>query len=256
MSDNNGMENMENDLKSNAYNKQNIDCLNNSEDYLNRNYDIFCKNYENYFLELSHRNPEDIALKSGSIVLDNKRLLLSFFEQSLLVDLNKTAIFVLPADFSATSPECFKKIKNGEAVTEYLEMTDKFCASIILHYLLNADGAPITGDWINYRELPDGMFYADTIPGVLKPLSQKYETSGNNFANKIIDFGGQKSNLFKFAGVLYPFQKFPVFFILEEKDEEFDSEIRALFDKSASHYLKSDIIKTLLVYTVKKLIAL
>jgi len=250
------MENTGDDLKNNAYYKQNINRLNNSEDYLNRNYDIFCKNYENYFLELSQRNPEDIALKSGSIVLDNKRLLLSFFEQSLLVDLNKTAIFVLPAGFSAISPQCFKKMKDKEEVREYPEMPDKFCASIILHYLLNADGAPLTGDWINYRELPDGMFYADTIPGVLKPLGQKYESSGNNFINKIIDFGGQKSNLFKFAGVLYPFQKFPVFFILEEKDDEFDSEIRALFDKSASHYLKSDIIKTLLVFTVKKLMAM
>jgi len=167
--------------------------------------------------------------------------------------LNQKAVFILPSGLRATQTECLKKLKDEEILAEYPQMSDKFSASIILHYLLNADGAPLSGQWINYRELPGGMFYADTIPGVLKPLSQKYETSGNEFVNKIIDFGGQKSNLFKFAGVLHPFQKFPVFFVLEEKDQEFDSGIRALFDKSASHYLKSDIIKTLLVYTVKKL---
>jgi hypothetical protein len=248
------MENMEDDLKNNADNGPNIDHVVYAGDYLNRNYDIFSRNYENFFLELSDRDPDDISLKSGSIILKDKKLLLSFFEQGLLVDLKQRAIFILPAGLYSTQMECLKKLKDEEISAKYPLMPDKFSASIILHYLLNADGFPLSGQWINYRELPGGMFYADTIPGVLKPLSQKYESSGAGFVNKIIDSGGHKNGSFKFAGEICPFQKFPILFVMEEKDEEFDSEIRALFDKSASHYLKSDIIKTLLVYTVKKLI--
>jgi hypothetical protein len=45
-----------------------------------------------------------------------------------------------------------------------------------------------------------------------------------------------------------------VLFIIDEKDKEFDANIRVLFDSSASHYLKTDVIKTLLVYIVKKLL--
>ena len=43
--------------------------------------------------------------------------------------------------------------------------------------------------------------------------------------------------------------------IAYEKDEEFDGTLRVLFDRSASRYLKTDIIKTLIVYMVKKLIS-
>jgi hypothetical protein len=39
--------------------------------------------------------------------------------------------------------------------------------------------------------------------------------------------------------------------ILEERDEEFDADMKALFDSSASHYMKTDIVKVLLVNIVK-----
>ncbi len=31
---------------------------------------------------------------------------------------------------------------------------------MLLHYLLQADGTPPSGDWVSFRELPDGLFYA------------------------------------------------------------------------------------------------
>ena len=125
---------------------------------------------------------------------------------------------------------------------------------IIRFFLLTADGTPLSGEWILYRELPGGLFYASTIPGVLQPLVKKYESSGGEFLGKLIEIGGEKNKNFKFSGLIYPFKKFPVLFIIDEKDEEFDANIRVLFDSSASHYLKTDVIKTLLVYIVKKLL--
>ena len=41
--------------------------------------------------------------------------------------------------------------------------------------MVTADGEPASGNWISYRELPDGMFYFRTIPGVLEPLLDRYE---------------------------------------------------------------------------------
>jgi len=201
---------------------------------LNKNYELFTRNYETAFLNLAERNPADIAKKTESELLSSDKLTLSFFEKWVIVDLFKRRIYSIAG----------KK----------LETLDSFSSAIILHFLLTADGAPLTGKWILYRELPDGLFYSDTIPGILQPLIKKYECSGTDFLKRILEIGGKIDKNFKFAGVVYPFKKFPVLFMFEEKDEEFEADMRVLFDSSASHYLKSDIIKTLVVYTVKKLL--
>ncbi len=36
---------------------------------------------------------------------------------------------------------------------------------VLLHYLLTADGAPPADRWLAFRELPDGMFYAQAFAG-------------------------------------------------------------------------------------------
>ncbi|MHB1276144.1 MAG: DUF3786 domain-containing protein, partial [Candidatus Humimicrobiaceae bacterium] len=132
---------------------------------------------------------------------------------------------------------------------------DLFSTSLILHFLLNADGTSLIGEWISYRELPDGLFYSKTIPEILKPLINKFENNGKLFLEKAIQMGGIINNSFKFSVVIYPFEMFPALIIFEEKSEEFDADARILFDRSASHYLKTDIIKTLIVLIVKKFIS-
>ena len=203
---------------------------------LNKNYELFERNYENSFSELINKDLEDIAGKAGAQMNSRSELVLGFFEKSVLIDLNKSKIYVLNYKY------------------EKFEPLDLFSSTIILHFLLTADGTPLSGEWILYRELPGGLFYASTIPGVLQPLAKKYESSGGEFLVKLLEIGGEKNKNFKFSGLIYPFKKFPVLFIIDEKDEEFDANIRVLFDCSASHYLKTDVIKILLVYIVKKLL--
>ena len=46
---------------------------------------------------------------------------------------------------------------------------------LLLHYLRRADGAPPAGEWLAFRELPDGMFYAASFaPRVEAPLAQTF----------------------------------------------------------------------------------
>ncbi|MBN2072505.1 MAG: DUF3786 domain-containing protein, partial [Actinobacteria bacterium] len=66
--------------------------------------------------------------------------------------------------------------------------------------------------------------------------------------------GGRISGDHKYGVVIYPFIRFPVMAILDEMDEEFGASIRLLFDKSSQHYMKTDVIKLLLVYMVKLLL--
>ncbi len=192
--------------------------------------------YNEMFEELIGRDIDNILRCSNSELLNSKRIKLNFFEKEIIVDLNKKKIYYL---------------NNRRAGKE--EALDTYSSSFILHYLLNADGTPPGNNWISFRELPGGLFYWKTIPKVLEPLIKKYESNGDGFLKKTFEIGGEKYAGFKFSSIIYPFRMFPVLIILDEKDEEFDANIRVLFNSSAHHYLKTDVIKLIIVYMIKKL---
>jgi hypothetical protein len=130
---------------------------------------------------------------------------------------------------------------------------DSFPSSLVLHYLLNAKGTHLTASWISYRELPGGLFYWRTIPEILRSLIRKYENDAEGFLKKTFEIGGEKYTCFKNSSIIHPFKMFPVLMIFDEKNSEFEANIRVLFDGSATDYLKTDAIKLVLTYIVKEL---
>ncbi len=203
---------------------------------LNEGKENFMDIYNKIFEELAGRDITNILRYTGSRLTSNERIKLSFFEREIIVDLNKKEIY------------CFKDSK-----TRGKESLDEYSSSLVLHYLLNADGTPLTASWISYRELPGGLFYWQTIPKVLEPLIKKYGNDGEGFLKKTFKIGGEKYAGFKFGSIIFPFKMFPVLVILDEKSTEFEANIRILFDSSAPHYLKTDVIKLIIAYIVKKL---
>jgi hypothetical protein len=199
-----------------------------AEDY-NKNYELFGKNFQQQMLELLKSDLDSIAANTDSVYEPEKKITLSFFTEPVTVDLKERQMFL------------------GNKIL------DTFTSSIILHYLLTAGNMPLSGKWITYRELPDGMFYGNTIPAVIAPVAVKFELDFKGFLEKVIMLGGKASPEFKNGAIIYPFKRFPVLFILEEKDDEFDASVTVFFDRNSPGYMRSDIIKTLLVYTVKKI---
>lgn len=205
--------------------------------YINKSRDNFKKLYDRMFEALSARDINSILNNTASLLTDNKKIKLSFFEREVIVDLDENNIYYTGD----------KKAGRGEAL-------DKYSSSLILHYMLNADGTPLTGEWISYRELPGGLFYWKTIPAVLEPLVKEYGSNGDRFLKRAFKIGGEKYTGFKFGSVIYPFKMFPVLIILDEKSEEFEASVRMLFDRSAPCYLKTDVVKLIVVYIVNKLL--
>lgn len=203
---------------------------------LSKGRENFVKIYNKMFEELISRDIDSISNQTNSELIGSKRIKLSFFKKEIVVDLNKRKIYFLKS----------RGVDKEESV-------DTYSSSLILHYLLNADGTPPGNNWISFRELPGGLFYWKTIPKVLEPLIKKYESNGDGFLKKTFEIGGEKYAGFKFSSIIYPFRMFPVLIILDEKDEEFDANIRVLFNSSAHHYLKTDVIKLIIVYMIKKL---
>ncbi len=191
------------------------------------------------FSELLKKDINSIAANTSSEIVGNSGIKLDFFNGKVLVDLSKKEIFYLGENNTGR--------KMGEGIV------DEDSSLLILHYLLNADGAPIEGSWLSFRELPGGLFYWQKIPGVLEPLKEKYGSDGNGFLSKSIAIGGVKYNKFKFASIIYPFKMIPVLMIIDEKSSEFDSDVRVLFDKSASHYMETYGVKLLVISVVGKL---
>ena len=209
---------------------------NQSSETVSRSKKNFMNIYNKMFEELVSRDVSSIVGCANYRLMDNKRIKLSFLKKEIVVDLNKRKIYFLKS----------RGVDKEESV-------DTYSSSLILHYLLNADGTPPANNWISYRELPGGLFYWQTIPKVLEPLIKKYENNGDGFLKKTFEIGGEKYAQFKFGSVIYPFKMFPVLMIFDEKSTEFEANIRVLFDGSAHHYLKTDVVKLIVIYIVKKL---
>jgi hypothetical protein len=112
---------------------------------------------------------------------------------------------------------------------------------VLLHYLLTADGTPPADRWVAFRELPDGLFYAQAFAGHAEGLlAQKYGENLGGFRRATGALGGMPLDL---ADASYRFQALPrlaVAVLLWSGDEEFPGQARVLFDAAAGHYLPTE----------------
>ena len=121
------------------------------------------------------------------------------------------------------------------------EETGSFVQSIILTYLVTADGTTPSGHWIGFRELPEGMFYVQAFEGYSgKRLVRELPGGIETFRRAAESLGGEPLPL---GGAGYTFTVLPrvrLGLAYWEGDEEFPSQARVLFEDSAAHYLPTD----------------
>jgi Domain of unknown function (DUF3786) len=112
---------------------------------------------------------------------------------------------------------------------------------VLLHYLLTADGTRPADRWVAFRELPDGLFYAQAFAGHAEGLlAQRYSADLEAFQRAASASGGMQLDL---ADASFRFQVLPrlaVAVLLWSGDEEFPGQARILFDASAGHYLPTE----------------
>ena len=111
-----------------------------------------------------------------------------------------------------------------------------------LHYLSLVSGEEPGEDWVSYREIPDGMFYAETVSReVERPLAEVYGSDPEAFLEAGAALGGEPLTLADAAFALRPFPKVPVVFTLHGEDEEFPAdfpaEVKVLYERSGARNL-------------------
>lgn len=113
-------------------------------------------------------------------------------------------------------------------------------------YILNCKGAPITGEWISFRELTGGKekyaLFKKRGEDVLKILADKY----TDFFNDVVHMFKGKSVDKKFESdvsvVLFPFPLVPIMICYWKPEDGLDSSLNLFFDKKVEDNLSAESI--------------
>ena len=109
---------------------------------------------------------------------------------------------------------------------------------LLLHYIIRADGSPLTRKWVGYKDIPGGLLYASVFARrVTEPLVRKFGSSAKWFSEIGATLGGEPVGIGDASFILQVFPYLPVQYVLWEGDEEFPPSAQLLFDASADHYL-------------------
>jgi len=126
---------------------------------------------------------------------------------------------------------------------------------LLLHYLIRADGNPLTGKWVAYKDIPGGLLYAGVFARrVTDPLQRKFGKSAESFKEAGIRSGGKPVEVGDASFILRAFPYVPLQYVLWEGDEEFPPSVQLLFDASVDHYLTLEDIVVLGQVTAGRLI--
>ena len=128
---------------------------------------------------------------------------------------------------------------------------------LLLHHLLHADGNPVTGRWVAYKDIPGGLLYSGVFARrVTEPLVKKYGTSAKSFREAGTRFSGEMAGVGDASFCLQAFPRVPLQYVLWEGDDEFPPSAQLLFDSSVVHYLPLEDIVVLGQITTGRLISL
>jgi hypothetical protein len=117
---------------------------------------------------------------------------------------------------------------------------------LLLHYLIHADGNPLTGRWVAYKDIPGGLLYAGVFARrVTEPLQRRFGMGATSFKETGIKSGGDPVAIGDASFILKAFPCVPLQYILWQGDEEFPPSVQVLFDASVDHYLTLEDIVVL-----------
>ncbi len=172
-------------------------------------------------------NIEQQCLRSGAQwqTIDSKRVITTkFLNQSYLVSFPDIEISLMDSD-------------------EAIPLRDKI---LILHYLSQAKGTPLTNKIISYKELPEGTNYFPTFSKrAIKPILDHFGKEPGVLVDVAAKLGGFKVDYGDVAVTINAFPRVPITFVLWQGDDEFPPEGNILFDSTIPDYLSIEDINIL-----------
>jgi len=186
---------------------------------------------------LCRLKPGKLALRSGCDRDEDGNFRLTFFWQEYVI-----------------SGDDFTVSRAGTG-----EEPSSFTQSLILTYLVTADGTTPSSRWVGFRELPDGMFYVQAFQGYTggrlvrelqgfaartsgEPQPNPAQPSGGIevFRRAAETLGGEPLVIGDAGYVFTVLPRVHMSIVYWEGDEEFPSQAQVLFEDTAAHYMPTD----------------
>lgn len=123
------------------------------------------------------------------------------------------------------------------AFREELPVEDKL---LILMYIKNAGRSPVTGKWVAFRDLKDGLIRAESFHEACEQtLAKMFGKNPDGFLQKLSGMGAQSVSGFsaKHSLVVFPLPKIPFLVLLWPGDEEFEPDCKILFDSTVTEFI-------------------
>lgn len=130
---------------------------------------------------------------------------------------------------------------------------------ILLHYLCHASPGSPGGNWADYGQLPDGMFYARTLAPNFRALGERFGSGSKaiqEFERICLYLGGEKATHGDSSFILRVFPKASALVIIYFGDEEFPPDSKVLVDEGITSFLNIDFVKGFIIEVVSTLIKL
>lgn len=129
---------------------------------------------------------------------------------------------------------------------------------VLLHYLINANGAQVAGEWITYRYLPGANFFESRFQSMgILPLQRRFGHDIEGFRQACRKLGGDAMS--RTGDASYRFLALPgipMACILNLGDEDIESSVSLLFDAASPNYLPTEDLSyagSYLAFTLIKL---
>jgi hypothetical protein len=126
---------------------------------------------------------------------------------------------------------------------------------VILHYIAQAQGSPVAGEWISFRQLSGGeAYYPAFDKRSQQPLRRFFARRADLLEKAGCSLGGTKAPAGDCGVVLTALPHVPMAFLFWNGDDELPPDARILFDASVPAYLSTEDVVVLAQQAVFRLI--
>ena len=124
--------------------------------------------------------------------------------------------------------------------SDFSETLDIYDKLLILMYIKIAGGSLLSGKWVAFRDLKDGLIRAESFHEACEQsLARMFGKNPEGFLIKMAELGAKNVESFsaKHSLVVCPLPKIPFLVLLWPGDEEFEPGCKILFDSTVTGFL-------------------
>jgi len=126
---------------------------------------------------------------------------------------------------------------------------------LLILYLTVPHGGPIVGELVSEKDFPGGVtFFQGPHAMPVEPIIRIYGEHPQLFLERGRQLGAHEEPYGDVALTFHPFPLIPVTYVLWRADEEFDANVKILFDRSITNWFELDMIFTLVLVLTSRIV--